>query len=641
MSENKLTNKSYMDNEKTDSYSDLINKNNPKIIGSNIENLLWGFNPNELLNEITFPNEKEEFLIRRVKRIRDLAVKSITLSENELSIFLECFKKKIYYPILDFINTPEYSNYKNNPNSNALSVVIDFCNNLNVTIDFIKTFEEIYNSICNKEKTSTLKNEKRNGTPQELDDMFNSEKQLLIFLSRSAASITIQSFWRMYITRKKYFLVMYGELSYVTNTNSTERNPHMQYLPSVDDLSVQEQLIQKYRIFCSYYENKGYLPPDFPQYCAVLIQKNFKRYLCQTYYKKLKSLPEDIRNNLLQNLNNNHNFNININKIINIYASMIQKAWRSYYNRKIFKFYKYLIRYRENGNPCRLLKYINPLEAQLIDSSFKAHIRFRLGGYSFPPIIYYKIYIHKSLIDINSFSPRDYTKIEKPSPHQLFCNDKPLPDNSTTGWYTRVENNGWRPIADSFKSDIYGMDEIEFETTKKTVQFHHLPLKRKEDVIIQKKKKKIEWLRKIYQIEKNKEYNNINDDTILDEYQQEENDFNLIKEWSDKLKFEDYVVNWKKLATTDRTEKFNNYNIIKKISSQDKNYHKVQKIQEKIINNNKKDDNTEPIKDEKTEFDENINKLNDINIKTIENKSIASSRIQSASTIQSISDFIF
>jgi len=41
------------------------------------------------------------------------------------------------------------------------------------------------------------------------------------------------------------------------------------------------------------------------------------------------------------------------------------------------------------------------------------------------------------------------------------------------------------------------MDEIESESMRKTVQFHHLKLKRKEEVIIQKKKKKIEWLRKM------------------------------------------------------------------------------------------------------------------------------------------------
>eukprot|EP00833_Pecoramyces_ruminatium_P008240 jgi/Orpsp1_1/1182272/evm.model.c7180000080573.2 len=619
--------------DKSNSYSELLNKNNPKIIGTNIENLLWGFNPNELLNEITFPNEKEEFLIRRIKKIRNLAVKHISIPSDEINFFLDCFNKKIYYTILDFILSPEYVEFKNNPNSNQKDLVDTFCKNIDINNDYLKSFELIYNTLDKKEITA--REEKIISSP-ELEDMFNTGKQLRVFLSRSAAAVTIQSYWRMYITRKKYILVMYGELSYITNTNSTERNPNMPYLPSITDLSVQEKLIQKYKIFCQYYENKGYLPPDFPQYCAVLIQKHFKRYICQTYYKKLKSLPNDIRNNLLQSINYNQNFDLNLNKIINFYATMIQNAWRSYYNRKIFKFYKYLIRYRENGNPCKLLKYINPLEAQLIDSSFKAHIRFRLGGYSFPPVIYYKIYIHKSLIDINSFSPRDYTKIEKPTPHQLFCNDKEIPDNSITGWYTRVENNGWRPISDNFKSDIHGMDEIEFETTQKTVQFHHLRLKRKEDVIIQKKKKKIEWLRKIYQIEKNKEENN---DEEIDSEIQEEKDFNLIKEWSDKLNFENYVINWKKIATTDRTEKYNNCNI----NIQDKNLKMAKVVQNKTIKNDKNEnENTEPVKDEKTELSEDINKMNDINIKTMEEqKSSSGSRVPSASTIQSISDYIF
>ncbi|ORX47283.1 hypothetical protein BCR36DRAFT_295736 [Piromyces finnis] len=618
-------------NANSNSYSELINKNNPKIVGSNIENLLWGFNPNELLNEIIFPNEKEEYLIRRVKKIRILTVKGINLPEKEIDFFLKCFNNNIYYLLLDFIYSSEYTKYKSNKDNSSKEIVNNFCNNINITSDYLKTFDNIYNSLGKKENLTT--NDKKKTS--DVDDMFNSEKQMKMFLSRSAASITIQSFWRMYNTRKKYFMVMYDELSYITNTNSTERDPNMQYLPSVTDLSVQEKLIQKYRVFCSYYENKGYLPPDFPQYCAVLIQKHFKRYICQLYYRKLKSLPDDVQKNLLQSLNCDQNYNINIDKIVNIYASIIQKAWRSYYNRKIFRFYKYLIRYRENGNPCKLLKYINPLEAQLIDSSFKAHIRFRLGGHSFPPVIYYKIYIHKSLIDINSFSPRDYTKVVKPTPHQLFCNDKALPDNSSSGWYTRVENNGWRPISDSFKSDIHGIDEIEYETSQKTVQFHHLKLKRKEDVIIQKKMKKIEWLRKVYQIEKDKDVKNENKKEILfDDDKQDENDFNIIKEWSEKLNFEDYVINWKTLATTDKTEKYNTYSKIKEIKN----------IKQKIIvkDNAIKTDDTELIKNEKTEniaIIEDINKMNDINIQTIEQK--RSSRIQSASTIQSISDFIF
>jgi hypothetical protein len=32
------------------------------------------------------------------------------------------------------------------------------------------------------------------------------------------------------------------------------------------------------------------------------------------------------------------------------------------------------------GNPARLLKAINPVEAQLLECSAKVHLRFRLGG---------------------------------------------------------------------------------------------------------------------------------------------------------------------------------------------------------------------------------------------------------------------
>jgi len=119
-------------------------------------------------------------------------------------------------------------------------------------------------------------------------------------------------------------------------------------------------------------------------------------------------------------------------------------------------------------------------------------------------------------------------------------------------------------------------------------------------------------------MEKSKENN---EDDSTDE-NQEEKDFNLIKEWSDKLNFEDYVINWKTLATTSRTELFNT---IKSIPNKDVNYRKVKNIKDKIVKNNTsiKKENTEPITDEKTETDviEDINKMNDINIKTIEQRS--------------------
>jgi hypothetical protein len=36
------------------------------------------------------------------------------------------------------------------------------------------------------------------------------------------------------------------------------------------------------------------------------------------------------------------------------------------------------------------------------------HVRFRLGGHRFPPEVYFKIFTHRPLCDVNSFAPRDY-----------------------------------------------------------------------------------------------------------------------------------------------------------------------------------------------------------------------------------------
>jgi len=60
------------------------------------------------------------------------------------------------------------------------------------------------------------------------------------------------------------------------------------------------------------------------------------------------------------------------------------------------------------GEPMQLLKSINPAEAGLLDAASRCHIRFRLGGERFPPLIYYKIFAHGGIVDINAFAPRDY-----------------------------------------------------------------------------------------------------------------------------------------------------------------------------------------------------------------------------------------
>jgi hypothetical protein len=86
-------------------------------------------------------------------------------------------------------------------------------------------------------------------------------------------------------------------------------------------------------------------------------------------------------------------------------------------------------------------------------------VRFRLGGAKFPPLIYYKIFSHGGVVDINAFAPRDYMALKKEVGKQSINVrfDKHENDNQS-GWYQRSENNGWRPINDKV---LAGSDQIE------------------------------------------------------------------------------------------------------------------------------------------------------------------------------------
>jgi hypothetical protein len=104
-----------------------------------------------------------------------------------------------------------------------------------------------------------------------------------------------------------------------------------------------------------------------------------------------------------------------------------------------------------------LLKSINPLEAKLFDAATNVHVRFRLGGERFPPLIYYKIYTHGPVCDVGSYAPRNYAKIKRDiKKEQINISQvnqmRPLTEEqleaeiNEAGWYVRQENNGWRPV---------------------------------------------------------------------------------------------------------------------------------------------------------------------------------------------------
>lgn len=91
-----------------------------------------------------------------------------------------------------------------------------------------------------------------------------------------------------------------------------------------------------------------------------------------------------------------------------IAAIKIQKAWNRYKQRKIYKNYRDLIKFHNEGKPKILIQSVAQSESYLCDGATKLFIKFRLAGKTYPPHIVYKIYTDANICDINSFGPRNY-----------------------------------------------------------------------------------------------------------------------------------------------------------------------------------------------------------------------------------------
>jgi len=182
-------------------------------------------------------------------------------------------------------------------------------------------------------------------------------------------------------------------------------------------------------------------------------------------------------------------------------AIIIQRVWRRHIDMQVYKYYRDLINFKTRGNPNVMLRCINPNEAKLLDAAAGINIRFRLAGARFPPNIYYKIYTNRPIQDLCANSPKDYTKS---GAKQLSVKDQhnnqrlqTLPKEDKGGWYKRKENNGWRLVSDRLIHHIMN-DPVTWETSNKEYKFDHSQLQRRQDVDKRKKKKKIEWMQKMY-----------------------------------------------------------------------------------------------------------------------------------------------
>jgi len=249
---------------------------------------------------------------------------------------------------------------------------------------------------------------------------------------------------------------------------------------------------------------------------------------------------------------------------------IIQKAWRRHIDMQVFRYYRDLIHFRGQGDPALLLKCINPKEATLLDAAAGIHVRFRLAGEKFPPNIYYKIYTHRPVIDLCANSPKDYTKPAAKRAVGKQVHNKHLSmnkDDGQDGWYARIENNGWRLVSDRL---IYAsMDPVTRETSQKPVEFHHVKLQRKVDLERKRRKRKIDWMKKMYKegMLAAKDTDQETADLVEKAARGLVNTVSLqgpnsvmdwevdeLLQWTTALNFDDYIEVWKETATSNISE---------------------------------------------------------------------------------------
>lgn len=278
------------------------------------------------------------------------------------------------------------------------------------------------------------------------------------------------------------------------------------------------RMINVYR-YCRY-------KSDIYEIAAIEIQTTFRSY--RNYILEISHIQQQRPSSTQRSV-----------KTVDSYARAIQYSWRRYCNMRVYKYFRDLVLHKLRGAPADLLRTIIPRESDLLDKASGIHVRFRLGGRAFPPKIYYKIFTHRALCDVNAFAPRNYCQERRLEPSSLHT--KPESHRTTSivssmqrthirvggayfeslvtteesnGWYRRQDTNPWRVISsevdDLFDHQPYsyldpseasGLDTslvAQYRRKVKMKSFHYSTLKRQQDVDQARKRKKREWMLKAY-----------------------------------------------------------------------------------------------------------------------------------------------
>uniref|UniRef100_A0A3B5L6X0 Uncharacterized protein n=1 Tax=Xiphophorus couchianus TaxID=32473 RepID=A0A3B5L6X0_9TELE len=201
--------------------------------------------------------------------------------------------------------------------------------------------------------------------------------------------------------------------------------------------------------------------------------------------------------------------------------------------KEVFRHVRKMISQCYQQDPRSLLRTVNPREAELLDPAAGVFIQFRLGGVNFPPQVYYKIFTYRPIVDIGASSPKDYNQLQRMR-YLTEEKDPTLQTMDRTGWYQRVENNNWR---------------LFYCFVTKKMDFRPSKTQRIQDVRKWKKRRKIEWLKRM------KTAKDIMQ-SIEDKGEDEILDWELdeLLAWTSSLNFEEYMEEWKNQACSHTSE---------------------------------------------------------------------------------------
>ena len=356
------------------------------------------------------------------------------------------------------------------------------------------------------------------------------------------AAIRIQSTIRSYLVRlrlnKPSFAVQAAERTTKRRRNNQLLNKYLLFMQSCSQSKCPDWLHGGYSEYCAVkmqsilrmrcVKRRVNMRRSFIfQLASVVIQMKYRRYK-RIEKRQLSSLEiiqeESNQEETLQEVKEVKKSN-SIDARFVRWAFMIQNCWRSFCNKRIYNYYRTLVIAKLNGAPADLLRNIVPREVDLLDNASGIHIRFRLGGISFPPKIYFKVFTHRPLCDIGAFAPRNYLKdtpqvydsLRQTNKIKLRVGAKEFSGILNVGlktnfndWYTREDANNWRPIA--FETIYNALEPPGKLTARKegskcgsTSRSYYQDLIQNHSRFVMKKRRQIEWRKKAYLLRKEEE----------------------------------------------------------------------------------------------------------------------------------------